>query len=241
MQRKFDKFLEHLDACVDESGFEKALRSMMLGFDLGYFAYLSVPRYRGDSPRLISNYPVRWTSHYLERQYEKLDPVIGRARCDECPFQWRADHCNASTTSPVKQFFDEAEQFGICCGLTIPIADKNNFVTAVTLAADTSVPCFFRAAEKHLMALQLVATCFHNKARRMLAADRHVDGVALTKREFECLRWAAQGKSAWEIGQILSITRRTAAFHLDNARHKLDVRTIAQAVARLASAHPSFR
>ena len=47
------------------------------------------------------------------------------------------------------------------------------------------------------------------------------------------LEWAAQGKSAWEIGRILGITRRTAGFHLENAKAKLGVHSICQAVARL--------
>ena len=60
----------------------------------------------------------------------------------------------------------------------------------------------------------------------------------MSPREFECLEWAARGKSAWDIGAILGISRRTAAFHLDNARLKLGVKTISQAVAKLAaSAH----
>ncbi|WP_407181427.1 helix-turn-helix transcriptional regulator [Bradyrhizobium sp. STM 3562] len=48
------------------------------------------------------------------------------------------------------------------------------------------------------------------------------------------LEWSSRGKSAWEIGCILGISRRTAAFHLDNARAKLGVRTVRQAVVRLA-------
>jgi DNA-binding CsgD family transcriptional regulator len=67
-----------------------------------------------------------------------------------------------------------------------------------------------------------------------------VDGVMLSRREFESLEWAARGKSAWEIGLILNISRRTAAFHLDNAKAKLGVRTICQAVARFAVSKPGI-
>ena len=68
-----------------------------------------------------------------------------------------------------------------------------------------------------------------------LLLQHAIDGIALSPRELECLAWAARGKSAWDIGQILGITRRTAAFHLDNAKAKLGVRTICQAVERLAT------
>jgi len=56
---------------------------------------------------------------------------------------------------------------------------------------------------------------------------------ALTPRELECIRWVADGKTDWEIGQILSISQSTVRFHLDRARSKLDAKTRAQAVARL--------
>ncbi|TIO89593.1 MAG: helix-turn-helix transcriptional regulator, partial [Mesorhizobium sp.] len=58
--------------------------------------------------------------------------------------------------------------------------------------------------------------------------------VSLTPREYECLQWAARGKSAWDIGCILGIKRRTAAYHLENARRKLGLSTTKQAIARLA-------
>jgi DNA-binding CsgD family transcriptional regulator len=84
-----------------------------------------------------------------------------------------------------------------------------------------------------------MAMYFHAHARRKLGGDRVVDGVLLSPREFECLEWAARGKTAWEIGRILGISRRTAAFHLDNAKAKLGVGTICQAVARLVASNPT--
>src|SRR3546814_13057027 len=84
-----------------------------------------------------------------------------------------------------------------------------------------------------------MALFFHAHARRKLAGERVVEGVALSPREFECLRWSAQGKSAWEIGCILGISRRTVSFHLDNAKAKLDVRTVRQAAVRLAASQPT--
>lgn len=53
----------------------------------------------------------------------------------------------------------------------------------------------------------------------------------LTKREVECLGWAAQGKTAWEISQILKISEATVSFHIENAKKKLDAKTLPQAVA----------
>ncbi len=54
----------------------------------------------------------------------------------------------------------------------------------------------------------------------------------LTPREMESLRWASEGKTAWEIGEILNISERTAIAHLSNACAKLGANNRIQAVAR---------
>jgi len=54
---------------------------------------------------------------------------------------------------------------------------------------------------------------------------------SLTARELECLRWTAQGKTDSEIGTILTISARTARFHIENAKRKFGVSTRIQAVA----------
>jgi LuxR family transcriptional regulator, activator of conjugal transfer of Ti plasmids len=86
-----------------------------------------------------------------------------------------------------------------------------------------------------------MAMYFQAHAHREVIPTRIADGASLTPRELECLEWAAQGKSAWEIGRILGISRHTVAFHLDNAKAKLGVRTIVQAVARLTASRPHGR
>ncbi|MGP1613498.1 MAG: helix-turn-helix domain-containing protein [Pollutimonas bauzanensis] len=45
----------------------------------------------------------------------------------------------------------------------------------------------------------------------------------LTDRELACLRWAAVGKTSWEMGVILGLTERTINFHVHNACRKLGV------------------
>jgi LuxR family transcriptional regulator, quorum-sensing system regulator BjaR1 len=56
---------------------------------------------------------------------------------------------------------------------------------------------------------------------------------SLTSREVEVLTWAAQGKSAWEIGEILEIAKRTVDEHVQTAVRKLGAvnRTHAVAIA----------
>ncbi|EHK54836.1 LuxR family transcriptional regulator [Mesorhizobium alhagi CCNWXJ12-2] len=234
MQLLFETFMEHPSESVDEADFRDAMAGAASSLELITFAYLSLPSQPSGKPRLISNYPARWTAHYLQNRYQKIDPVIMRARCGGCPFRWGSDMRGFATSQVQQRLFDEAAEFSIRCGLTIPIVDRRGCTAAVTFAADEPNPTFLRVAERYEQALQLMATCFHIYVRRKLSGNGMVDGVLLTPREYECLQWAARGKSAWDIAGILGIKPRTAAFHLDNAKKKLGVRTITQAAVRLA-------
>jgi DNA-binding CsgD family transcriptional regulator len=54
---------------------------------------------------------------------------------------------------------------------------------------------------------------------------------SLTVRELEVITWVARGKSAWEIGEILGIAKRTVDEHARTAAQKLGAVNRTQAVA----------
>lgn len=76
--------------------------------------------------------------------------------------------------------------------------------------------------EKHAAELQACAT-------RFLSAYAEVAGIlkpetgrlALTRREVQCLKWAAAGKTNSEIAVIMDLSESTVRFHLRNASTKL--------------------
>ncbi|KZN57302.1 hypothetical protein N474_08865 [Pseudoalteromonas luteoviolacea CPMOR-2] len=56
--------------------------------------------------------------------------------------------------------------------------------------------------------------------------------VAITKRERDCLLWACEGKTSWEISQILGVSERTVNFHLSNCIEKTNSANRLQAIAK---------
>lgn len=56
---------------------------------------------------------------------------------------------------------------------------------------------------------------------------------ALSQRESEVLSWVAEGKTNYEIGIILGISRRTVDAHLAHTYQKLGVETRMAAVMRM--------
>ncbi|MES5489018.1 LuxR family transcriptional regulator [Bradyrhizobium sp. INPA03-11B] len=236
MRRVLQAFVDQLADSTDLDDLGKSMAATTAALNLSCFAYLSMPRTPNTAPVLISNYPSTWTSHYLRRQYERIDPVIVQAFHHPEPFRWGHGIGPATNSLPERELFEEAAQFGIRCGFTIPVHDRHGAIAAVTFAADERRSSFERSIETHTHVLQLIAMYFHAHARRNDISDRLTGGIALSRRELECLTWAAEGKSAWETGSIMGISRHTVAFHLDNAKAKLGVRTTIQAVARLAAA-----
>lgn len=54
----------------------------------------------------------------------------------------------------------------------------------------------------------------------------------ISKRELECIRWASEGKTSWEISKILSITESTVNFHLANCINKTESVNRQQAIVK---------
>jgi LuxR family transcriptional activator of conjugal transfer of Ti plasmids len=231
MHRIFQNFIDCLSSASNSDALRDAMSQAAAGLDLSCFAYLSVPAKTGGHTQLISNYPLAWTTYYLQKHYERFDPVIIQALRYPEPFEWGLG-VRSLVPSNSQELFEEAATFGIRYGFTIPIHDSSGPIAAVTFATDERRPQFERTISEHARVLQLMAMYFHAHAQQRIGSNQLIAGASLSPREAECLEWAAQGKSAWEIGTILGISRHTVATYLENARTKLGVRTIVQAVAR---------
>jgi len=115
-----------------------------------------------------------------------------------------------------KRIGGEAAAFGLRTGYVIPIRLVGGVLAAVSFGAshaeldpDVLVELAFAAnlAIGHLLRLR----------RRPKDRERKV-----TPRERECILWASEGKTDWEISVILGISRPTVAKHLLSARQRLN-------------------
>jgi LuxR family transcriptional regulator, quorum-sensing system regulator CciR len=90
--------------------------------------------------------------------------------------------------------------------------------------------------EQHSDLLGLWARAFISSYHRVMVAPERlpVGGSMLSRREVECLRWAAIGKTDCEIGMIMSRSRATIRFHIHNAANKLDAVNRSQTVFKAA-------
>ncbi|MBR1160568.1 LuxR family transcriptional regulator [Bradyrhizobium elkanii] len=236
MHHVFQRFIDLLSAAESSGDFREAIATTAAALDLSCFAYLALPRNGASMPHLISSYPREWTSHYLRKRYQRIDPVIVEALRTPEPFKWGAGFEPRPRSLAQQQLLDEASQFGIRFGFTVPIHDGHGPIAALTFAADHRNRPFESYVTSHSRVLQLMALYFHAHVRRKLNSEPSDRRPSLSPREVECLEWVSRGKSSWEIGKILGISRYTAASYLNSAKEKLGVRTVVQAAVQFAAA-----
>lgn len=77
----------------------------------------------------------------------------------------------------------------------------------------------------------LVQVAHVSLSKAVLAKDAH-SSAPLTPREREVLQWTADGKSAQDIADILTLSKSAVDFHLTNSIKKLNSPNKTAAVAR---------
>jgi len=90
MDRILQNFIDGLLSASNLDTFRNAMADAATALDLSCFAYLSIPDRADAAPRIISTYQPTWTKQYVQRRYERFDPVIIRALSHRTPFEWGA-------------------------------------------------------------------------------------------------------------------------------------------------------
>jgi LuxR family quorum sensing-dependent transcriptional regulator len=162
---------------------------------------------------------------YAARDYVHVDPSVGRTLKSHYPFEWNtADFVAGTSDKRLVEFSGFFDDCHLTRGLIVPIHGLSGLAAGVSMGGvDVELTARARAA-LHLMSLYAFERILELTARER-AEPR------LTVREREVLAWSAQGKSAWEIGEILCVAKRTVDEHAQSAMRKLGATTRTHAVA----------
>ena len=183
-------------------------------------------------PYFSSTYPAAWLEHYQQNRYFAIDPVFIGVEDRVVPIRWGFDQEIMPRTKIGRQIIQEAREFGICSGITVPVHGAGHEFAAFTVTSDAGGEEFSKLLAEQQLLVHLLAPYYHNAIRQRLAQDNTQSTPRLTPRERECLLWTAKGKTAWEVGQILAISDGTVVFHLKNATRKFNVFTKYHAVVK---------
>jgi DNA-binding CsgD family transcriptional regulator len=189
----------------------------------------STGSHRGPAPEIsvLTTLPMNWVLRYSAKNYYKVDPLVQgitlSQRAADAPGTIRNLSAETGLRAESKQFLRDCELRGLGnLFLTVDASNSYGFrgITEFTFEVETSEQVgFIERMRKRLAAVSTrLHNALHGNRNPVLAA-----AVAnlLTKREIDCLYWAANGKTDGEIGEILNIARWTVVTYLQNAKNKL--------------------
>jgi LuxR family transcriptional regulator, quorum-sensing system regulator BjaR1 len=120
----------------------------------------------------------------------------------------------------------EACEFCLEDGFAVPMLTLDGSVAAVSLGGEALDLPPNASGMISMVSSFAIARAIELKSRQVRRREAN-----LTAREIECIKWAADGKTEWEISTILGVSEHTADKHLSNARRKLQAANKPQAVA----------
>jgi LuxR family transcriptional regulator, quorum-sensing system regulator BjaR1 len=212
--------LDFIEGLNSQTGVPEAMNALerafcRFGFETIIVTGLPNPDQKFSQMVLAKRWPAEWFKLYTENNFDRVDPVVRHCRNSIHPFEWSEAPYDEERERGAAEVMRRATDFRMVRGFIVPIHGLTGYEAAVSLGG---VDLDLNARSKP--ALHLMAMYSFDRIRRLLDPTPHLP-LRLTQREREVVAWASQGKSAWEIGEILHITQRTAEQHLANAARKL--------------------
>ncbi|WP_084677148.1 autoinducer binding domain-containing protein [Massilia niastensis] len=211
---------EYLEARCRELGFDYCATGILL----------PIPVAR---PKIIleNNYAASWREKYKNSKYLAIDPTIPHVLYKNGPARWSDTHGCAQV------FWEEAAAHDLKYGLSILVRHSKGVTGMLSIArGHTDVG----SRELELLSPEFIrlSEIFGVKCLDQAAEDFIPEADAkLTPREIEVLRWTADGKTAEDVANLLSISRNTVNFHIKQASAKLNALNKTQVVVKALLLH----
>jgi DNA-binding CsgD family transcriptional regulator len=167
---------------------------------------------------------------YARENMFAKDPLVFAARRRMTPFTFGEVFDEEPLLSEMRAVYDLVREFGYVDGFAVPIHGPAGYQGLVSLLASKKLELTVR--EK--AALEMLSRAIHDRCRSTVGFGMVTDELPkLSAREIECMKWVAAGKTNWEIGQLLGISKSTVHFHIERVKTKLHKRSRTEAVAIL--------
>jgi LuxR family transcriptional regulator, quorum-sensing system regulator BjaR1 len=221
------KFIAETNDGPPEANLVERYEGLLALFGFQTFLMTELPLMPAMGPQNLfirNNWSSTWWNRYISRRYYLHDPVSIASYNETRPFYWSDAAARYAKTAESIEVMTEAAAEGMREGLTFSFSDGLSWKSVVSIGRPTAE----RLTVPDLGILYLSSIHFG------LALSVH-KGVArkhqLSGREKEILLWVACGKTAWEIGQIVGVSKTTVDRHLLHVRRNLGAATNAHAVS----------
>lgn len=220
MQRLSDMFVEAAAACTGLPQLWTLLSDISGELGFSHFALLDHASLSEGTSGLIrlDNYPESWTHELLTKGYASDDPVHLASLRSNRGFGWCELGSLITLERRHKTILARSRHHGIGGGFTVP----------ANVPGEPSASCSFAVSPGSELPLGRL-DCVERIGAHALSAARRLRPLApppprprLSRRELQCLRLVALGKTDWEIAQILGLSFATAHQYVARARAAYD-------------------
>lgn len=219
-RRLSDRFAEAAQSCEGLPQLYSLVREAAaeLGFD--YVALLDHAALAQDCTKLVrfDNYPEAWVRELLERGYAADDPVHLASRRANTGFGWCELGALVTLNRRHKRILARSRYFGLGAGFTVPANVPGEPSASCSFAVRVGV----EIPAERLHCAELIGAHALSAARRLRPLPRRPARPRLSRREVQCLRLVAMGKTDWEIAHILGLSIETARQYVKRARAAYD-------------------
>ncbi len=192
-----------------------------------------------DCNLFICDYGFDLINTYLKDGWLQMDPVVAEVARTTTPFEYVEFLRNTSKNTSVLWQLAMIKFNKVNRAWCMPLSTVG-YMRGMTVyskqTGDNAQEKFTETRDElHLMCIQFMEVFikFYNTppSKQAYWDNRTIDVTTIGPRETDCLHWAAQGKTNWEIGQILKISENTVRYHLKKVFVKLGANSRSSAVS----------
>ncbi|MFK7765153.1 MAG: autoinducer binding domain-containing protein [Roseobacter sp.] len=174
--------------------------------------------------------PEEWVERYIEKGYNKIDPVVLGCLQRFDPANWKDLDWSSK---PARTFLKDAIEHGLGSqGLAIPIRGPNGQYALLSINEERSDDEWADFVRKHKREFMIIAYEFNKKGLEFEEGGADKMMGKLSPRELAALTYLARGMSRNQAAHHLNISEHTLRVYIESSRHKLGALNTTHAVAR---------
>lgn len=171
------------------------------------------------------DYPDQFLERYMDKKYYQIDHVCNDFNSTFQIQNWK--ECSKKHKKGIGLIVnEEAGEFGLKDGFTYGVKNADGNASNISFCGSA-----IENTDRTKQIIELIIPHLSETIKKFSEPEIAKREYNLTHREIEILNWMKDGKTSWEISQILSISKRTVEFHVNNVVSKLDAMNRTHAVA----------
>jgi LuxR family quorum-sensing system transcriptional regulator CciR len=234
-----EEFVSQAGLCGTVGDLARLLDEATRELGFYHFALLHHRSLSGPGAGLVrlDNYPAGWEAELVANGLVGADPVHVASSRTNVGFGWSELPALVTLGPRQCEVLERSRRFGLGEGFTVPvnIPGEPSGSCSFAVRAGAALPA------RRLLCAEAIGAHAFRAARRIHGYPARRRAPRLSRRERQCMRLVAAGKTDWEIGRILGISAETVHQYVKRARSAYNVSSRTQlALCALRDALISF-